>query len=51
MKDRSTAVIKGQHLYIRDDNKWEKDSDGFLLNSQINMVTKNILRYSRYGNN
>ena len=31
---------RGTSLYIKDDNKWEKDGDGKLLDNQINAVTK-----------
>lgn len=31
---------RGNNLYIRDDNKWEKDGDGKMLDSQIDAVTK-----------
>ena len=31
---------RGNNLYIRDDNKWEKDGDGKMLDTQIDAVTK-----------
>lgn len=31
---------RGNHLYIRDDNKWEKDGDGKMLDTQIDAVSK-----------
>tara|TARA_Y100000768_G_scaffold173123_1_gene129587 strand:- start:1281 stop:2153 length:873 start_codon:yes stop_codon:yes gene_type:complete len=31
---------RGTSLYIKDDNKWEKDGDGKILDNQINAVTK-----------
>lgn len=34
------ADKRGNSLYIKDDNKWEKDGDGKMLDSQIGAVTK-----------
>ena len=34
------ADKKGMSLYIKDDDKWEKDGDGTMLNTQLGAVTK-----------